>query len=146
MLLFLYLYTRIQTSRINEFKDLVITLERTVCYGTCPIYKLTLDGDGRVIYEGEEHVRVIGTSTTQISLRRVKKIVSEFYNVDYFSLKDDYLEWDITDMPGAITAITINGKTKTIRHYHGDKSAPKELTKLEDRIDEIVGSQRWIGK
>lgn len=43
-------------------------------------------------------------------------------------------------MPSAITLLTINGKTKTVRHYHCDFSAPEQLTELEDIIDEIVNS------
>ena len=27
----------------NVFSDLVITLERTACHGTCPVYKLTIE-------------------------------------------------------------------------------------------------------
>ena len=49
-----------------------------------------------------------------------------------------------TDMPSAFTSLTVDGKTKTVRHYHGDFSAPKELTELEDKIDEIVNSNQWI--
>ena len=38
----------------------------------------------------------------------------------------------------------MNMETKTIKHYHGDFSAPEELTELEDKIDEIVNSEQWI--
>ena len=34
---------------------------------------------------------------------------------------------------------------KTVHHYHGDHSAPEALTKLEDRFDQIVDIQQWIG-
>ena len=34
--------------------DTVITLERTACFGTCPIYTITIYGDGRVVYDGED--------------------------------------------------------------------------------------------
>jgi len=43
-------------------------------------------------------------------------------------------------MPSAFTSLTIDGDKKTVRHYHGDLSAPKELTILENKIDEIVNS------
>jgi hypothetical protein len=64
--------------------------------------------------------------------------------IDYFSLKDSYEEFMATDMPSAFTSLTVDGKTKTVRHYHGDFNAPKELTELEDKIDEIVNSNQWI--
>ncbi len=41
-------------------KDVVITLERTQCFGSCPVYKLTVYGDGRVVYEGGGFVKIKG--------------------------------------------------------------------------------------
>ena len=71
-------------------------------------------------------------------------MVSEFERVGYFSLSDAYEERVITDASSATTSITVEGKTKTIRHYHGDLNAPKELTELEDKIDQIVNSAQWV--
>jgi hypothetical protein len=128
----------------NNLQDVVITLERTACFGICPVYKLTVYGNGEVVYEGERFVKIEGRRTDSISEEKIRQLVSEFLKIDYFSLKDRYEERMATDLPSAITSITMEGKTKTTRHYHGDYSAPEELTELEDRIDEIVNSQQWI--
>jgi hypothetical protein len=47
-------------------------------------------------------------------------------------------------LPYTITSITANGTTKTVKHYSPDRTAPKELTKLECKIDEVAGSQQWV--
>jgi hypothetical protein len=133
-----------QTPTPSDIKEVIITLERTACFGTCPVYKLTIHGDGKVIYEGIRFVRVEGTIETTISEEKIEKLVSEFQKIDYFSLEDSYEERNATDMPSAFTSLTVDGKTKTVKHYHGDSSAPKELTELEDKIDEIVNSNQWI--
>ncbi|MGI8670256.1 MAG: hypothetical protein ACR2J3_10500, partial [Aridibacter sp.] len=61
--------------------------------------------------------------------------------------------YQVTDNPSAITSIQINGEKKSIDHYHGcregDDDFEKELsklTKLENKIDEIVGTKRWFGE
>ena len=54
----------------DNIKEVVITLERTACFGVCPVYKLTVYGDGRVVYEGKRFVRVEGTITRNISESR----------------------------------------------------------------------------
>ncbi len=128
-----------------DLQSLVVTLERTPCYGDCPVYKLSMYGDGRIIYEGEKYVKVIGIITASISEDQFKQLYAEFRKIDYFSLKDSYQHLDTTDMPGAITSLTVDGQTKTINHYHGDHSAPKSLTNLENRIDQIVSSNQWTG-
>lgn len=122
------------------FSDVVITLERTGCYGTCPVYKLSISGDGEVIYEGTGFVNITGTQTSQISQDEIKELVDEFYNVNYFTLKDKY-DAPIKDVPTTITSITIEGKTKKVVNYYG---APKKLDELENKIDEITNSKQWI--
>src|SRR3954471_8041193 len=39
---------------------LLASLERGVCYGTCPAYKLTVYRDGKVEYVGKNYVKKIG--------------------------------------------------------------------------------------
>ena len=135
---------RTQTLIPNDLKDVTITLERTACFGVCPVYKLSIHGDGTVIYEGIRFVSIEGTIKTTIGEDKIKQLVSEFQGIDYFSLEDSYEERNATDMPSAFTSLTIDGNKKTVKHYHGDFSAPKELTELESKIDEIVNSNQWI--
>jgi len=79
-----------------------------------------------------------------IDKEKVGKLVNKFDSIDYFSLNDEYMERTITDAPTVITSITFDGKTKTIKHYHGDFSAPEELTELENYIDEIIDTRQWV--
>jgi hypothetical protein len=130
----------------NSFADLTITLERTVCHGTCPSYKLTIDGDGTVTYEGQEFVQVKGKQIASIGFDQIQELVSVFEAANFFSLQGNYTTQDVTDSPSAITSIAINGRTKTVTHYYGDNSAPQELFDLESKIDEITNSTQWTGK
>jgi hypothetical protein len=119
-------------------------LERTACHGTCPVYKLTISDNGTFIFEGKEYVKTTGIKQTTVSKSVVDQIVSEFNKINYFSLNDSYITMTITDQANVITSITLNGKTKTIKHYLGDLNAPKQLTDLENKIDQIVNSDQWI--
>ena len=132
-----------QTSSDNP-DEVIITLERTACYGFCPVYTLTIQGNGTVVYEGEDFVKTKGIMEISIPKAKIDQLVEEFERVGYFSLNNYYTERTITDAPSVITSITVDGKTKTIEHYHGDFDAPEELTELEDAIDEIVNSDQWI--
>lgn len=143
-----YLYPKLtQPPKPTEFGDVVITAEHTGCFGPCPIYKLTIYGDGRVMYEGQEHVNVAGKQTSQIPKDKVKELVNEFYRINFFSLKDNTYtdEGCFLDAGSVITSITIAGKTKRINDYHGCP-APKELRELEAKIDELVNSKQWVEK
>ena len=136
--------TRSLTAEANDLDDLVVTLERTACFGTCPVYTLNVYGNGTVVYEGEEYVETQGRVETAIDQEKIRQLVLGFEAVDYFLLNDSYTERTITCAPTVITSITIDGETKAIEHYRGDANAPEVLTALEDKIDEIVNSDQWI--
>jgi len=124
------------------FPDVVITLERTACHGTCPVYKLNIEGNGTVTYEGQDFVQVKGKQTASLSPAQIQDLFSAFEETKFFTLTD-YTHEDTTDSPTVITSITLNGKTKTVHHYYGDNSAPQELFDLESKIDEITNSKQW---
>lgn len=128
----------------NVFSDLVITMERTACHGTCPIYKLAIRGDGTVTYEGQDFVQVKGQQTASLSLAQIQELVSAFEQASFFTLMD-YTHVNTTDSPTVITSITLNGQSKTVNHYYGDSSAPQALFDLESKIDEITNSNQWTG-
>lgn len=136
--------------------DTIIMLERSICSGSCPDYKLTVTADGAVTFEGYKFVKVTGNATKTISQGQLLQLIAEFEKAKYFSLNDRYRDkedgcpavW--TDYSTVITSIRINGKSKTISHYDGCQEGsgsavfPKALTDLEKKIDEIVGTAEWI--
>jgi hypothetical protein len=75
----------------------------------------------------------------------VAELVAEFEKAGYFRFKDRYSAYHITDMPTAVASVQVGGRVKRIEHYHGDWSAPKILSDLEKKIDEVAGSKPWIG-
>jgi Domain of unknown function (DUF6438) len=126
----------------NSIENVVITLERTVCFGSCPDYTLTIYGNGSLIYEGRNFVAVTGQQTSNISKDHVQELARAFYAIGYFSLEDEYSA-AITDLPTTTTSIAIDGRYKKIVNYYG---APEQLIELENMIDDIAGSERWVGR
>ncbi|HBB94821.1 MAG TPA: acetamidase [Blastocatellia bacterium] len=132
--------------------DDTITLERTVCFGTCPAYRVTISSDGAVTFEGRQYTKTKGTGSGHISTADFRKLVSEFEKIDYFSLPDRYAPGTkecprvVTDMPSADTSIRLKGKSKSVAHYYGcgNSGVLGKLTALETKIDEVTGTQKWI--
>jgi hypothetical protein len=121
-----------------------ITLQRTPCYGPCPVYRVTVFGTGEVEYFGEAHVAKAGAHRWRISRRRLDRLAEAFERARYFCLEDGYTSREFTDAPGCLTSIEYeDGRFKSIDHYHGDPTAPDALTELEDEIDRIVGVERY---
>lgn len=124
--------------------DFSVSLERTACFGFCPIYQVTVEGDGSVRYVGEMFVAIEGEQQSRISQSEVRRLVHELERIDFMSLQDSYTDMSATDMPSAITTLRLNGDIKTVVHYHGDFSAPEKLTGLEILIDQLTNTAQWI--
>jgi len=127
-----------------------ITLERGPCFGTCPVYSVTLDGSGAVLFEGRRFVADTGISTGSVPPARVDSLVAELTAGGYFDFADRYrageagCERYATDLPSVITEVWAGGRRKRIEHDHGCMEAPEALTALEGRIDSVAVVARWI--
>lgn len=145
----------LQTAKASEQtvpQDTLITLERTGCYGMCPIYKLTISADGTVVFEGIRFVKKAGIAKSAVSQEQIRELLDAFEKINYFELRDRYdrpedgcKQW-LTDHPSAITSISLRGKSKSVSHYHGCRGPEvlKELEKLEQAIDKSVNTEQWI--
>lgn len=139
-------------TRIQQVPDdLEITIGRTMCYGTCPVYSLTIDHTGKVGYEGKDFVKVVGQAEATISNEQLLTLINAFVERNYWEYLDSYnkgpecVDGFVTDNPDVITSITMNGKTKSVRHYHGCEgfSGKGWLLELEKLIDRTVNVKQW---
>jgi hypothetical protein len=127
-----------------------ITLERGPCFGACPVYTVTLEGSGAVLFEGRRFVVDSGISTATVPRPRMDSLVAALVAGGYFGFADRYragepgCEQFATDLPSVITEVRVGGRRKRIEHDHGCMEAPQALTALEQRIDEAAGVARWI--
>jgi hypothetical protein len=129
-----------------------VTLERTPCFGTCPVYTVAISRSGEVRFTGKHHVAHTGPATATIPAARVDSLLAELDAGGYFGFADAYVMDSpacgmyATDSPTVITSVARDGVTKTIRHDRGCSAAPAELSRLEQRIDEVAGTGRWTGR
>jgi hypothetical protein len=121
-----------------------ITLQRTPCNGTCPVYRVTILGTGEVEYFGEANVAKTGTHRWGISRGRLERLEEAFKRAKYVYLAENYTECEVTDAPGCLISVEYDdGSSKSVVHYPGDPGAPDTLTDLEDEIDRITGVERY---
>ncbi len=138
-----------------ELRNVVITLERGMCYGECPIYQIRITGDGRVSYHGKMFVETQGNRARKIPLAEVRNLVAVFEKAGYFSIgdftyqncqRDRCSKGYMHDSPSATTSITIRGKTHRVKHDSGCYCAPQALFDIEAAIDKASQADRWVGK
>ena len=121
-------------------EPILITIERTICYGFCPAYKVSIREDGTVTYTGEQHVKTTGEHTWKVDPAAVRALAKEMQDAGFFEMKDEYRAM-VTDNPTTYTSLTIGGRTKKIQDY---VAGPPRLKQLENRIDDVSGVKKYI--
>ena len=138
---------------------LTLSLERTGCWKTCPIYKLIVQLNGKVLFEGIQDTETKGKAESILNKEKMTQLVAEIEKADFFALKNSYTNVSDncpgygTDQPTVTLYIKTEGKEKTIIHNLGCKEIggnwkvfPQPLYKLESKIDEIVETKYWTGE
>ncbi len=149
-------------TQLKEKAELSLKLERSGCWKFCPVYQLIIQPDGKVLFEGIQDTATKGKVESILSKEKLIEIITKIERADFFSLKDSYTNvsdncpnWE-TDAPTVILQINLNGNEKKITHSLGcrevynpnefQKIFPQQLFDLENKIDEIVETKRWIGE
>ncbi len=121
---------------------LVLSLERTTCYGNCPYYKIKIYSNGLAYYQGKKNVKNIGWYSAKISPRRINQILEKAYQIDYMQLERKYpiKGLGITDFPTCITYVKSQGEQKTV---YNKNDAPQSLIEYERFFDKVLENVAW---
>lgn len=127
--------------------DTLIQMERTVCFGTCPSYELTIHGNRSVVFEGKEFVAHKGTKEGKISRENLNQLLKLINEINYMKIPSDpKCESWATDMPSVFLTIEIGDERNSITHYKGCRGFENEdeLNRLEAAIDSLAGVNKWV--
>lgn len=117
--------------------QIYIRIQRTGCYGRCPIDKVELLPDGTVRYEGERFVPRLGVYTRQLSpdeLKRAEQLLKEGQFDQYETVYDNP---GISDLPSLILTYRLEGREKSITCRTGcPPELPKQIEKLRSFLAE----------
>jgi hypothetical protein len=128
---------------IGPNSKITMRLSRSVCYGRCPSYTVTVSG-AVIIFDGDAFVSATGRHTATVDLNEVRKLAKQFVDADFYSMDPEYRA-GVTDNPTYTLSISIDGKTKKVTDYVGAwVGMPAVITQLEDDVDALAQTDRWI--
>ena len=131
--------------------EVVITMARTTCFGTCPAYRVQIFGDGRVVFEGEAFVAVKGVHTGTASREAIRALLGLFEDADFFRQPEGFTAC-MTDAARYYVQLEIGAMKKSLVDYVGGQVSetcggedmPSIITRIENEIDRVAGTERWI--
>jgi Domain of unknown function (DUF6438) len=139
-----YMPTEVPFPAVADLSTLRVTLERGQCFGSCPIYKVEIRGDGSVLFKGEGFVAISGHHRATISRATIERLVDAFREARFFSLLNNYSA-AITDGSAIQISISFDGQKKVVGDYFGiEAGMPEKVRALEELVDTAAGTDRWI--
>ena len=144
---------------VYRFNDVLIRMERTSCFGTCPVYSIELHGDGSGTYTGQKHVNDAGPHTFRVGHAEVVRLLTAFFNVRFFELRDKYDDFATlaprgddkfevvmssdSDLPTTVLRLQIADQSKTIVLRDNYPAELRELTE-EDLVAKLRESKEEL--
>ncbi len=121
-----------------------IHLSRSGCFGSCPSYSVTIQGDGTVRYKGSGSVSIEGEHAAHIKPEAARHLLERFRDANFFGLKSSY-HAGVTDLPTYALELQVGTTRKSVSDYAGERvGMPAQVTQLEDAVDETADSARWV--
>ena len=146
ILFFLALITMSQkcdrkTGSDENFANAVIGIEKTGCFGTCPIYKFEINGSGKAVYSGHRFVMVNGKKEKIFDKKQTMSLFKAFEEADFWDFEDVYTNEQIADLPTTYLTYSRGGKSKKIALRYG---FPDKLDALAKLTESFANSEHWI--
>lgn len=119
------------TQEKGEQRDLYIRIQRTGCYGRCPIDKVELLPEGIVRYEGERFVPRLGVYTRQLSQAELARAEQLLQKGNFAQYEEVYDNPGISDLPSLILTYRLAGQERSITCRTGCPPAlPESIERL----------------
>jgi len=126
-------------STSNSYQESVIRLERTGCYGTCPIWEFELNGNGGANLINTRFIEPTGSFASLCSTDSVSALFERFDKVDWDLFHNEYPDQN-TDLPSVILTWKHRGFEKRIvivgKH-------PEQLDVLIKEVEAIKQKLSW---
>lgn len=124
-----------------DFPDKALArIQRTACFGHCPIYTLTVYKDGTAKLHAEKWLDFEGDFTATVDQKKFDNLMQKAEEVGYFRLQDIYDSESVTDLPSTITTLRKADELKQIvNRYQG----PDDLDDFEKYFDELYLKLDW---
>jgi hypothetical protein len=119
-----------------------IELERTACFGACPIYTVTLFRDGKARYHGEAFVKNEGDLTGRIHISDFGRLCYLLERLGFSEFEHEYTApW--TCSPTVYLRVWQAGEEQPIVVKDYGEYGPIELWALQQAVDAVAGRIEW---
>ncbi len=121
---------------------LALRLEKTACYGECPVFELKFYSDGRAVWHGEFYCDRLGYYEAFLPKAWRDQLLSRAEGIGFFSLLNHYPAEGpyLSELPNTIVYLNDGNKEKSITQNY---LTPKALVDFEEEILKVAEGLAW---
>lgn len=121
-------------------KKKVIGIQKTACFGACPVYSMDILNNCKVILQAEKFLEMgAGEFKSKLSKTKYEELIQAFRESSYLEM-DEIYKSNVSDLPTTFFYFRDNGEAKTIEVY-GDW--PDDLTALDKKLTALIDELKW---
>lgn len=132
-----------------------VSIERGACFGPCPIYKATVWGDDRLVFEGRKFVTREGMHEAKLAQGSFARLVDIAKRHDFASMDAKWPDEQglncpepPTDMPTVVVAVDAGDLRHRVSYYEGCGGTPaaERVERMVAELDKALALGEWIGR
>jgi hypothetical protein len=135
-----------------------IVLERSMCFGSCPAYRLRLSDSGEITFESRNPGEDGRNAADTVAAATLPSLISRARSIGFFDLPSEIAADSIlchnraTDHPTVVVTVFAKTQTKRVEDYlgcfetveHETLQPIAHLRSFEVEIDSVLRSSRWV--
>lgn len=127
----------LQAQSKHELNEIVI--ERSACFGKCPVFQIRLFQNGDVYYKGKKNVSKIGVYQSKLSRTKTRNFFKTLDALQWTSYQENYKN-PARDLPHL--KIQLFGRVfyKSISQA---EAGPKELESIAIQLENLIKGLKW---
>ncbi len=125
---------------IGDNKGQVAAIEKSPCFGKCPVYSMQIFKDGKVSYEGKMNTKKLGVFQKNITKKELKDIAKAFESAKFTTLQDIYTS-ELEDLPSTMLYYSNGSINKSVV---GKENRPPQVLQLQYMLEKIADSDGWL--
>jgi Domain of unknown function (DUF6438) len=129
----------------------MVLLGRGSCHGTCPVYRVSIGGNGQIQFVGTRFVKVSGRDSASIPAAAVRALAEAFAARKFASIPAEIEYGSAACGPYVADLSTVELQARSaaglhrVRYDEGCRNHPAMLDTLARMVDSVSASIRWIG-
>jgi len=138
----------IELDHPQNLDSVTVELSRGPCFGSCPVYTVTVHGDGQVQYVGQQrHSRIQTRKSGTVAREKVVEILQVLGRVEFMTLEGRAFFWAF-DTPTVGVRASVDGKTKQVASDDFVVGSPKgrqaRFVEGTREIEAILAATTWL--